>query len=79
MCLLIRFRTTLYIDVCQRLGNTVRCWRVDNGFNIIDFCLMARISRPLLDKIESGQANVTISTLARLAEAMDMDVPDLFL
>lgn len=38
---------------------------------------MVDIGRPFLDKIESGKADVRISTLVKLAEALDVDPYDL--
>ncbi|MBY4797400.1 helix-turn-helix domain-containing protein [Collinsella sp. AGMB00827] len=61
----------------QKLGENIRARRLDARLTKVDFCLMAGISRPLLDLIEAGEANVTLDTLERLASAFDTDGADL--
>ncbi|MBE6469936.1 MAG: helix-turn-helix transcriptional regulator [Coriobacteriaceae bacterium] len=54
----------------QKLGRNIATLRAQARLNKVDFCLMAHISRPLLDSIEAGEANVTLDTLERLASAL---------
>ncbi len=54
----------------QRVGRNVRALREDQGLSKVEFCLMAGISRPYLNHIESGKANVTVKQLDRLAKSL---------
>lgn len=55
------------------LGRNVRAMRTRLGLTKTRLCLMAGISRPLLDTIERGEGNITISTLSRIAEALGVE------
>lgn len=57
----------------QRLGRNISRLRAEAHLNKVDFCLMAHISRPLLDAIEAGEANVTLDTLERIAASLDVE------
>ncbi|MDY4040704.1 MAG: helix-turn-helix transcriptional regulator [Collinsella sp.] len=57
----------------QRLGRNISRLRTEARLNKVDFCLMAHISRPLLDSIEAGEANVTLDTLERIAASLDVE------
>lgn len=43
----------------------------------IEFCLMTDVSRPYLNRIEAGEANITVKQLARLAAALNVEPADL--
>ena len=61
----------------QRLGTNVRALRRRQGLTKALLCLMAGISRPLLDDIEKGKANPTLATLEKIAGALGVTVSDL--
>lgn len=61
----------------QTIGANVRCLRVEQGHSKTAFCLMAGISRPYLDKVEAGEANITVRQLERLAAGLGVDAIDL--
>lgn len=56
----------------QTVGRRVRELRTQQGLSKTDFCLMVNISRPYLDRIESGDANITLKRLAELAAGLDV-------
>ena len=64
-------------QIQQIIGHNVLAARTRAGINKTDFCLMADISRPYLNKIEAGKANVTIGQLGRLASSLGMNLTDL--
>ena len=64
-------------NVEQIIGERVRRAREEAGITKTRFCLMANISRPYLDRIENGKANVSIRMLVRLAGCLDLEVVDL--
>ena len=61
------------VNVRHILGRNVRYLRADARLNKVEFCLMAHISRPLLDAIEDGRANVTLDTLERIASSLAVE------
>lgn len=61
----------------QIFGANVRRLHEQTDLNKVDFCLLTRISRPLLDQIESGRANVTLDTLERIARSLNVEPSDL--
>lgn len=54
----------------QKLGLYVRGFRSAHGMSKVEFCNLAGVSRPQLDLIEEGRANVKLGTLERLASCM---------
>lgn len=59
------------------LGRNVRTRRRAQGLGKSAFCLMAGISRPTLDKIESGTADPKLSSISRMADALDVEPGEL--
>lgn len=57
----------------QIVGQNVRLLREQQGLGKAAFCLMAGISRPYLNRIEHGDANITLKELQRLAEGLDVE------
>lgn len=45
---------------------------MQQGLSKTDFCLMVGLSRPYLDQIEAGTANITVRRLAELAAGLDV-------
>lgn len=61
----------------QILGKRVKQARRDLGISKVDFCVAAEISRPYLDRIENGTANITVKVLFNIAPALGMTVSEL--
>ncbi len=61
----------------QRVGRRVRELREGQGLSKSEFCLMIDLSRPYLNAIESGDANITLRQLARIAAGLAVDPEDL--
>ena len=61
----------------QILGKRVEQTRRDLGISKVDFCVAVGISRPYLNRIESGTANSTLEVLVKLAPALGMTVSEL--
>ena len=61
----------------QILGERVKQTRSDLGISKVDFCVAAGISRPYLDRIENGTANITVKVLFTIAPALGMTVSEL--
>lgn len=61
----------------QIIGANVQRLRQEQGHTKTAFCLMAGISRPYLDKVEAGEANITVRQLERLASGLGVEPVDL--
>lgn len=61
----------------QKIGQRVREMREEQGLGKSEFALMIGISRPYLNRIEKGTANVTVKMLVRVAAGLDVSVLDL--
>jgi DNA-binding XRE family transcriptional regulator/quercetin dioxygenase-like cupin family protein len=56
----------------------VRRLRQGAGLTLADMALRTGISKPMLSKIENAQTSCSLTTLARLADALDVPVTALF-
>lgn len=61
----------------QTVGRRVRELREAQGLSKIEFCLMIDPSRPYLNRIEAGEANITLRQLERLAAGLGVSASDL--
>lgn len=61
-----------------RLGARLRALRRARGFTQERLAERAGLSYKFVGEIERGQGNPTLATLVALAEALDVDVVDLF-
>lgn len=61
----------------QVIGRRVQMLREQQHLSKIEFCLMTDVSRPYLNRIEAGEANITVKQLARLAAALNVEPADL--
>ncbi|MFC5951464.1 helix-turn-helix domain-containing protein [Pseudonocardia lutea] len=56
----------------------VRRLRQAGGLTLADMAVRTGISKPMLSKIENAQTSCSLTTLARLADALDVPVTSLF-
>lgn len=61
----------------QTIGRNVRSLRETQHLSKVEFCLMAGVSRPYLNKIEAGEANISVKQLDRLARSLGIDAVEL--
>lgn len=64
-------------DLKERIAANVRQRREERGLTQESLAAVARLHGRHLQRIESGAANVTLESLVRLAEALDVDPTDL--
>mgnify|MGYP002708399693 FL=1 len=62
----------------MRVEILVKKIRVEKGYTIDKVAQLAKMSKGHLSRIERGETEPTISTLARLAMALKVDVNDLY-
>lgn len=62
----------------KQLGEQVRRLRETRGISQEGFAALANIDRAAYGKLERGEANLTLLTLARVAAALEVDLALLF-
>jgi transcriptional regulator with XRE-family HTH domain len=60
-------------SLAQTLATNVTTLRSKQGLNKQMFALMAGISRPMLNRIESGEADTRLSYVQRIADALGVE------
>jgi len=64
--------------VLQRFGQHVRQLRVSKNISQEDLAEMADLHRTYISDVERGVRNVSIATASRIAQALGVDLKDLF-
>lgn len=59
------------------LGNAIRRVRLEKGISQEKLALLAEVDRSYVGRVERGDNNVAMLTLARLAKAMEISLRDL--
>ena len=59
------------------IGKNVQRLRIEQSLSKKTLARIARVSRPQLDKIESGEADVRLSCIARIADSLSVTPADL--
>lgn len=58
----------------QNIGNIVRTFRKQQGLTEEQLAAKAGVSRQVLRNVESGQGNVTLTTLDKLGESLGVEL-----
>jgi transcriptional regulator with XRE-family HTH domain len=66
-----------HLELLGTVGNRIRELRIKAGLNQVQLGQKADLKNTYISELESGSANITLSTLARMAEALDVEVLDL--
>ena len=64
-------------NICKTLGKRLRDFRKQRGLSQEKLAEAADLNTTFVGSIERGQANPTLDTLCKLANALDIDVLDL--
>jgi DNA-binding XRE family transcriptional regulator/quercetin dioxygenase-like cupin family protein len=62
----------------RAIGARVRRIRQESGATLVEMAVRTGISKPMLSKIEHAQTSCSLTTLARLADALDVPVTSFF-
>jgi transcriptional regulator with XRE-family HTH domain len=65
-------------DFLKRLGKHIRKIRLAKGLSIRDMELDNDITRQFISNIELGKSNFNIYNLKKLADALDIELDELF-
>ena len=74
----LHFATFVYMDIKQRFGIKIKELRKLKGFSQEKLANLAEIDRTYLPTIETGKRNVSIEVIERLANALEVNIKDLF-
>ena len=66
-------------SLCKHFGLKVASLRKTKGLPQDEVAFMAQISTSYLSSIERGKTDVTISTVKRIAKALEVDIYELFI
>ncbi|MFC1610087.1 helix-turn-helix domain-containing protein [Myxococcota bacterium] len=73
-----QYRSRAYRQLQKRLAMNVQGLRERRGWTQEQCAFRSNMSTRLLQRVEAEEANLTLTTLARLCEGLDADVVDLF-
>lgn len=62
----------------RQFGHLVRELRLEQGLSQEDLALGAQIDRSYLGSVERGERNIALDNIYRIADALGVDVRDLF-
>jgi len=65
-------------QLLKTFGQRIRQLRVSKGISQEDFAEMAELHRTYISDVECGERNVSIATAYRIAQALGVDLKDLF-
>lgn len=66
------------MNIKQRFGEKVKFFRLERGWSQEKLALEADIDRTYLPGIEKGERNVSITVVEKLANALGVEIKDLF-
>ncbi len=65
------------LNSAKKLGNNIRRIRKEKGLLQSDLCKKLELDRAYMSKVESGQKNITLATIERIAKALEVSMQDL--
>ena len=65
-------------DEAKRLGTNLKRIRTKQSINKIEIAKTLGVDRSFVSNIENGKNNPTLSTIIKLAQALDVSVDELF-
>lgn len=65
-------------DFLNKLGERIIKIRQEKGIRQVDLSFKSGIDDGSLRKIERGEVNITTKTILKIADALEIDVKDLF-
>lgn len=66
------------MNIKQKFGERVKYLRIDKGWSQEKLALNADLDRTYVPGIEKGERNVSITVIQKIADALNVEIPDLF-
>lgn len=66
------------MNICSVIGTNIRKLRTTKNLSQEDLAFEAKMDRSYLSEIENGQKNLSVEVLEKLADALGVDIRDLF-
>jgi transcriptional regulator with XRE-family HTH domain len=64
-------------EILQQFGANLKKIRLAKGYSLRDVEAASNIDNGTISKMEAGKINITILTIVRLAQALEVDLNDL--
>lgn len=68
-----QYNSATYTDLKLRIGVAVRALRANHGWTQEEAAARCEMAPQLLQRIEAGKTNLTLTTIARLCEGLGVD------
>lgn len=65
-------------EYLKRIGGNIAKKRKEKGFTQMDLCALINMEKPNLSAIENGRQNATSLTLKKIADALEINVIEIF-
>jgi transcriptional regulator with XRE-family HTH domain len=66
------------MDIKIKFGKNVKCLRIEKGWSQEKLALNAELDRTYIPSIEKGERNVSITVIQKIADALKVDIVELF-
>ncbi|MFZ9982479.1 MAG: helix-turn-helix domain-containing protein [Cyclobacteriaceae bacterium] len=70
--------TFVPVNIKEKFGMRVRTLRLKNGLSLESLANKAELDRTYIPSIEKGKRNVSIIVIEKLANALNVEISDLF-
>ena len=68
---------TLMKEEAKKLGENIKKLRIEKNISRIEFARILGVDRSFVSNIEKGKNNPTLSTLSKIASALDVSTSEL--
>lgn len=72
-----QYNSATYADLKQRIGSAVRALRASRGLTQEEAAARCDMAVQLIQRIEAGKTNLTLTTIARVCEGLGVDAREL--
>lgn len=65
-------------DISKQVGDKIKNIRTSNGLTQVKLATLLHVDKAYISKIESGKANITMSTLIGISTALNVHIGEFF-